>query len=241
MFENTVPHCTVTPFDCDDTPYLHKALYHIVVLSHGDMYTVMNRQTQNISVYGAVILPPNTGIYDYGFYDNAQGTVISYSPCLWDNPIQTPTHIPLEQEDWNRWGIIIDTIAKTITEPEAYNRIKPWLNMMAPKPPQDSLSHFLTLLEQNHLAHQKSDFYANAIGISVDTLNNLCHKKFNKTMGQIIRERLNLSCQQQLLYTDKSLSEITHDMGFSTETYFIRAFKRETGTTPAKFRKNNQP
>jgi AraC family transcriptional regulator len=48
-----------------------------------------------------------------------------------------------------------------------------------------------------------------------------------------------------LLSTDKSISEIAHESGFSDSNYFCRAFRKEMSTSPRQFRlakqKNNNP
>jgi AraC family transcriptional regulator len=40
-----------------------------------------------------------------------------------------------------------------------------------------------------------------------------------------------------LAETDRSITEIAMDLGFSTSAYFTAVFHRETGTTPSDFRR----
>ena len=44
--------------------------------------------------------------------------------------------------------------------------------------------------------------------------------------------------KQYLLYSDKSISDISDSLGFSSHSYFSRMFKKKTGMTPAQFIKN---
>ena len=43
--------------------------------------------------------------------------------------------------------------------------------------------------------------------------------------------------QTLLIYSDKTLAEISHDLCFSTQSYFQNLFKKQFGITPAQFRR----
>lgn len=45
--------------------------------------------------------------------------------------------------------------------------------------------------------------------------------------------------KKQLLATDKTVSEISVDVGYENSSFFSRLFKKSTGLTPAKWRKND--
>ena len=48
------------------------------------------------------------------------------------------------------------------------------------------------------------------------------------------------NARKQLMFTDKSILEVALDTGFSDSKAFIRDFKAFYGTTPLKYRKENQ-
>ena len=50
--------------------------------------------------------------------------------------------------------------------------------------------------------------------------------------------RLNYS-KQLLKYTDKSVTQICYDCGFSSFSHFLREFKKHYGITPGQYRKSN--
>jgi AraC-like DNA-binding protein len=50
--------------------------------------------------------------------------------------------------------------------------------------------------------------------------------------------RVERACYQ-LLNTDTSITDITYNVGFNDLSYFIKAFKKYKGITPAKYRKTN--
>ena len=53
------------------------------------------------------------------------------------------------------------------------------------------------------------------------------------------KHRLLSSCAL-LLESDKSITEVSMDMGYENPSKYIAAFKKQFGITPAKFRKNRQ-
>ncbi len=76
-----------------------------------------------------------------------------------------------------------------------------------------------------------------AAGVSRSTLDHLFRLHLGRSVaGEISRIRLQRS-QNLLRYSDLALGEIAKRCGFSSATYFGRFFKRETGMTPAAFRR----
>ena len=64
---------------------------------------------------------------------------------------------------------------------------------------------------------------------------------FKKTLGvsfSVYRNKLRLKRAQWLLInTSRTVEQIGFDLGYNDTAYFISLFKKETGTTPLKFRK----
>ncbi len=65
---------------------------------------------------------------------------------------------------------------------------------------------------------------------------------FKRVMKKSFSEYVNFiritEAQRLLASTDKSITEIAQDVGFSTASYFIDVFKKQVHTTPVQFRKN---
>jgi two-component system, response regulator YesN len=59
-----------------------------------------------------------------------------------------------------------------------------------------------------------------------------------RTFLQIVHERRIRHAQHLLQQTPKSCAEIAYEVGFGDQSYFIKHFKRLTGTTPARFRRS---
>ncbi|NPA08854.1 MAG: helix-turn-helix domain-containing protein, partial [Chlorobi bacterium] len=50
-------------------------------------------------------------------------------------------------------------------------------------------------------------------------------------------QRIFLEAKRLLLFTDKSVKEITYELGFEDVSYFSNFFKRLSGNTPVSFKK----
>ena len=48
------------------------------------------------------------------------------------------------------------------------------------------------------------------------------------------------SAKESLLYTDKTISEISQELGYASISHFNRTFKKIIGTSPSEFRKKNK-
>lgn len=77
---------------------------------------------------------------------------------------------------------------------------------------------------------------ANEVGISRSVLaERFRHYLSDTPMGYLTRWRLQLAAQV-LVSTSKSVAEVAGDVGYESEPSFNRAFKREFGAPPARFR-----
>ncbi len=83
--------------------------------------------------------------------------------------------------------------------------------------------------------HTVADYVA-ALKISHNHLNKLCKAHLLKTALQIIHERLIIEVKREVLFSDKTISEISNDLKFSDVANFNRFFKKMTGKTAKQFR-----
>lgn len=97
-----------------------------------------------------------------------------------------------------------------------------------------------TLIDTHYKKYKALDNYAEMMFISPEHLNSLCKKGLNKTVTNLIHERLILESKRLLSYTNDSIAEIADELGFTEKSYFMRFFKKNTRLTPNVFRKQNQ-
>jgi AraC family transcriptional activator of pobA len=102
--------------------------------------------------------------------------------------------------------------------------------------------HLKELIEQNYRQHWSSDQYAQALGTSTSRLNRVSKRTFNQSILDLAHDRLLIEAKRSLIYTARSVEEISYDLGFKDPGYFSRFFKRSAGIPPGKFRAlSNQP
>lgn len=76
-----------------------------------------------------------------------------------------------------------------------------------------------------------------AAGIGSSRLNELFRECFGQSpMRYLMQQRLQRA-QHLLLTTDRQISDIAHELGFSSGQHFSTVFRRYHGTTPTRFRK----
>jgi len=100
------------------------------------------------------------------------------------------------------------------------------------------LKSVLTDIEMGARSGVNSGFIAKKHALSEVHLQRLFKLKYNKTLGIYIRTHKLTESIDDLLNTDLKIVDIALDYGFEYEQSYIRAFKREFGITPGKFRKS---
>jgi AraC family transcriptional activator of pobA len=94
-----------------------------------------------------------------------------------------------------------------------------------------------TLVEQHYLEHQPISYYAEALHLTPKYLNELCKQNLGKTTTDLLQERLILEAKRLLTHSPHlTIAQIGSQLGFEDNSYFSRFFKKQTGTTPEKFR-----
>jgi AraC family transcriptional regulator, transcriptional activator of pobA len=85
--------------------------------------------------------------------------------------------------------------------------------------------------------HSPAD-YAELLYVSTPVLNNLSRQYFNKTLTNLIADRMATEAKRELYLTAKPVKQIAFELGYGDEFYFSRFFKKHTGVSPALFRNN---
>lgn len=83
--------------------------------------------------------------------------------------------------------------------------------------------------------HSASD-YADMLNISPKALAKITKTHFNKTVTDLISERIVIEAKRELYLTNKSVKEIAHDLGYDDEYYFSRFFKNNADVSPQMYR-----
>lgn len=98
---------------------------------------------------------------------------------------------------------------------------------------------FRQLLEQNfHRIHTVKE-YADMLSISSRTLTKYVSESAHTSPLRIINDRIVLEAKRQLQHTALSIKEIGFSLGFEDPSYFVKFFKRMTGSMPGEFREQH--
>ncbi|MFC3161344.1 AraC-type DNA-binding protein [Chryseobacterium arachidis] len=94
---------------------------------------------------------------------------------------------------------------------------------------------FENLVEEHFTKEKSIAFYADLMNISSKHLNRITQTVVHKTATDVITERVILEAKRMLMYLDESLVEIAFRLGYEEYSYFVRVFRKTSGTTPTQF------
>jgi AraC-like DNA-binding protein len=113
---------------------------------------------------------------------------------------------------------------------------------MAPSEPR-SETHYITrelvnaVEEHFRRKHRPAD-YAKLLNVTVKTLNRMARQHLEKTVGDMISERIITQARHELYLSDKPVKQIALELGFNDVAYFSRFFKVRTAVSPDVYRKS---
>ena len=88
-----------------------------------------------------------------------------------------------------------------------------------------------------HFRNQKGlAFYARTLGISTQRLNMACKSRAGRTASELLHDRIIVEAKRNLLYTEMTVAEIGHAIGYDDPAYFNRFFSQRVGVPPGTFR-----
>lgn len=106
----------------------------------------------------------------------------------------------------------------------------------APLSPADPVRRFLDLLEHKHLEQRQVNWYAEALALSADHLNELVRGRLGRTASKVIQDRTLLEAKRLLLHGSMSIKEVGYALNMNDPAYFTRWFSKMDGRTPAAYR-----
>jgi AraC family transcriptional activator of pobA len=92
------------------------------------------------------------------------------------------------------------------------------------------------LVERNFRKERLLAFYATALAMTPDRLNDHVKRATGVTAGHLIRQRVLTEAKRQLVFTPQPIQQIAYELAFSDPSHFTRFFRKHTGLTPQAFR-----
>ena len=98
------------------------------------------------------------------------------------------------------------------------------------------LQKLKNLIETHYKTIHSAGEYADLLNISPKALAKMTKNHFNKTMTNLISERIIIEAKRELYLTNKTVKEIAYDLGYDDEHYFSRFFKNNAEISPKTYR-----
>lgn len=95
---------------------------------------------------------------------------------------------------------------------------------------------FRSLLQQSFKTMKSPSLYAAALHLSPAYLNEVVKQTTGFPVSHWIHQEIMLEAKRMLYYTDHTVKEIAHLLGYEDHTYFTRLFSKITGLSPGQFR-----
>lgn len=95
---------------------------------------------------------------------------------------------------------------------------------------------FAERLEADFARHHDAAFYADALGVPAPALSRALSEVTGRSTKELIVDRVMLEAARLLRYTESTVGEIAHRVGYADPLYFSRAFKRRFGEAPQAYR-----
>ncbi len=111
------------------------------------------------------------------------------------------------------------------------------INKQTPGGRAQLFTRFRALLEQHYLDHWSVSDYAKALNVTPSKLNRVSKTLTGHSAFEIAQERLLLEARRRLVYIAAPVQRLAYELGFEDPAYFNRFFKKRTGITPARFRR----
>jgi AraC family transcriptional activator of pobA len=95
---------------------------------------------------------------------------------------------------------------------------------------------FTRRLEEDFARHHDAAHYADALGVPPAALSRALTQVTGRATKDLILDRVMLEAARLLRFTDLTVGEVAHAVGFDDPLYFSRAFKRRHDEAPVAYR-----
>jgi AraC family transcriptional regulator, transcriptional activator of pobA len=194
---------------------------------HPDFFCIHKHQNEvacNGVLFNNIYQPPFTFIDE-----NAKASL---------NSLLEQMRIEMKQEALAKFEILVSylkifliTISrlKTQQQPEA-------LSLVSDMKEPFILQNLKDAIEKDFRKKHSASDYADALNISAKALAKIAKSYFNKTLTELISERIIIEAKRELYLTNKTIKEIAYELGYEDEHYFSRFFKTNADVSPQLYR-----
>ena len=241
------------PFVIDD--------YRLGVFVSGEIHVNINLVERHITPGTIVFLGPGTiispisfngkiEIYGMGLFSDFpmpqmppafNGQIRDFQIKVGESDIATARHIidtiwhVVHQPDYNR-QIVSSLVAAMMHHYDGiYHQHIDFLKASQSRE-QTIFDRFIYLVNQHAKREHQIGFYADKMCLTQRYLGTVIRQASGTTAKEWIDRALAEYIKIELKHTDKSIAQISEDMGFPNPSFFSKYFKRLTGRTPLEYR-----
>lgn len=218
--------CCFTPYQpyliCTDQP-----LVGIVIQFHADYFCIYRHQNEiasNGTLFNAIFTPPFFTITDEATEQFLRLGESMKDEVLRDDVAQQESII-LYLKLFLITAIRIRANQTTLTAETNQTVKEPAV-----------LQQLQEAIELHHRQKHAVSDYAELLRMSPKNLSRLVKTYYNKTLRDLITERIIIEAKRELYLTSQPVKVIAYRLGFSDEFYFSRFFKKNTDASPQLFR-----
>lgn len=251
-----------------DLEFPHKQdFYSLFIVEQADGEIVIDNHKIRLDRAKTIIIKPRC-ISSIDINREANGKIICFTEDFfslrYNNNIlyqfsflqrEAKPYIRLTNEQKARWDILVKLLSEEyiLKKRETKKVLRSYLNIILfelerlynptgfvkiKNLKQEKVHEFERLIDKHFEVKKLPSAYADLLNVSPNYLNKICKEETGQTAGDLIRKRITIEAQRMLHYTNYSVNELADKLGFENTSYFVTFFKKQTGTTPEQFRKN---
>lgn len=250
-------------------PHKHDTLWQIFYLSNPDIVMSLDNEKHHTTGPVFVSVPP-LSVHAFQFPSFVAGTVVSIRLPVISKMLQTlPDAKLFQQKTWivtendpefEPMFHANESIKSNTQKIDALRHqgmeislqllllsfVRHATSMSRPDPLQlkpyndELLRNFCNLIEDNYQLNWPISQYAKELNTSAVSLNRKCRTTIGTSPQKLLVKRRILEAKRMLQYTQLSIADIAEQLGVVDTSYFCRLFKRETGTSPAAYRRSKE-
>ena len=101
---------------------------------------------------------------------------------------------------------------------------------------EERMYKLYVLIDEYFRTEKKTDFYAQQLAVSNKRANEISRQHCGKTITKLIQDRTLLDARRELAFTNKTVKQIAHELGYEDVAYFCRFFRKAAHESPLDFR-----
>lgn len=251
----------------DINAHLHGNLYQLVCVLSGPVAIAIDDARHAPTRPVAVVVPPGV-VHAFHFAPETEGYVLTLSThwtnnaeleldqacrTLFAGPRLLSLHDPGTAD---QVAVLLRELMKEFRQPDgSKSPVTEWLAraviwrlarqltvegvVLGNNPQHAIFTRFRLLIEEHYAEHWPIAKYAQALNLTVERLNRICKQQADITAFDFVQQRLLQEACRRLIYIVVPISQLAYELGFADAAYFCRFFKRRTGMSPNRYRKQH--